>query len=74
MTKKVPIGGVFSIYMKEIFLFDSFGFERFKEFIIDDDRNILNKILFGIKKSKKKKKDTLITLRFSMIKYEKIRN
>ena len=56
MTKKVPIGGVFSIYMKEIFLFDSFGFERFKEFIIDDDRNILNKILFGIKKSKKKKR------------------
>ena len=35
---------------KEIFLFDSFGFEGFKEFIIDNDRNILNKILFGIEK------------------------
>ena len=35
---------------KENFLFDSFGFEGFKEFIIDNDRNILNKILFGIEK------------------------
>ena len=40
---------------KEIFLFDSFGFEGFKEFIIDDDRKTLNKILFGIEKLKKKK-------------------
>ena len=60
---------------KEIFLFDSFGFEGFKEFIIDNDRNILNKILFEIEKLKKKnKKVTLITLKFSMIEYEKIRN
>ena len=35
---------------KEIFLFDSFSFEGFKEFILDDDRNILNKILCGIEK------------------------
>ena len=40
---------------KEIFLFDSFGFEGFKEFIINNDRKALNKILFGIKKLKKKK-------------------
>ena len=60
---------------KEIFLFDSFGFEGFKDFIIDSDRNILNKILFGIEKLKKKdKKVTLIRLKFSMIEYEKIRN
>ena len=60
---------------KEIFLFDSFGFEQFKEFIIDNDRNILYKILFGIEKFLKKDKEvTLITLTFSMIKYEKIRN
>ena len=58
---------------KEIFLFDSFGFEGFKEFIIDNDRNILNKILFGIEKFlKKHKKLTLITLKFSMIEYEKM--
>ena len=60
---------------KEIFLFDNFGFEGFKEFIIDNDRNILNKILFGIEKFKRKdKKVTLITLKFSMLEYEKIRN
>ena len=35
---------------KEIFLFDSFSFEGFKEFILDNDRNILNKILYGIEK------------------------
>ena len=58
---------------KQIFLFDSFGFEGFKEFIIDDDRKILNKILFGIEKLKKKKdnKVTLVTLKFSMREYEK---
>ena len=60
---------------KEIFLFDSFGFEGFKEFIIDDDRKALNKILFRIEKSKKKdSKVTLVTLKFSMREYEKIRN
>ena len=40
---------------KEIFLFNSFGFEGFKDFFIDNDRNILNKILFGIKKFQKKR-------------------
>ena len=60
---------------KEIFLFDSFGFEGFKEFVIDNDRNILNKILFGIEKFQKKdNKITLITLKFSMNEYEKIKN
>ena len=39
---------------KEIFLFDSFGFEGFKEFIIQDDKKLLNKILFGIDNLKKK--------------------
>ena len=60
---------------KEIFLFDSFGFEGFKEFVIDNDRNILNKILFGVEKFQKKdNKITLITLKFSMNEYEKIKN
>ena len=49
---------------KEIFLFNSFGFEGFKEFVIDNDRNILNKILFGTEKfPKKDNKITLITLK-----------
>ena len=58
-----------------ISLFNSFGFEGFKEFVIDNDRNILNKILFGIEKFQKKdNKITLITLKFSMNEYEKIKN
>ena len=60
---------------KEIFFFDSFGFEGFKNFIIQDDRKILDKILLGIEKFKRKdKKITLITLKFSMKEYEKIRH
>ena len=39
---------------KEIFLFDSFSFEGFKKFVIDNDKNVLNKMLFGIKKFQKK--------------------
>ena len=39
---------------KEIFFFDSFRFEGFKQFIIQNDRKLLNKILFGIEKFKKK--------------------
>ena len=39
---------------KEISLFHSFGFEGFKEFILDNDRNILNRILYGIEKFEKK--------------------
>ena len=59
---------------KEIFLFDSFGFEGFKEFLLQDDRKTLNKILYGIKKLEKKdKKVTIIPLTFSMNEYEKIK-
>ena len=60
---------------KEIFLFDSFGFDGFKEFLLQDDKKILNKILYGIKKFEKKdSKITVITLTFSMEEYEKIKN
>lgn len=49
----------------EIFLFDSFDFEYFKEFILQDDQNVLNKILYGIEKfCKKDNKTTMITPRF----------
>ena len=37
---------------KEIFLFDSFGFEGFKQFIIQNGKKVLYKILFGIEKLK----------------------
>ena len=35
---------------KEIFLFDSFGFEGFKKFIVDNDKKVLNKVLFDLNK------------------------
>ena len=58
---------------KEIFLFDSFGFEGFKEFLLQDDCKTLNRIVYEIKKfvKKKDKKVTIIMLTFSMSKYEK---
>ena len=49
----------------EIFLFHSFEFECFKEFILQDDQKVLNKILYGIQKfGKKNNKTTMITPRF----------
>ena len=60
---------------KEIFLFDSFGFEGFKKFIIDNDRKLLNKVHFNLDKFQKSDcKITLISLKFSMQEYEKIKD
>ena len=60
---------------KEVFLFNSFGFQGFKEFILQDDQKILNKVLYDIEKvNEKDNKVTLITLKFSMQEYEKIKN
>ena len=60
---------------KEIFLFDSFGFEGFKKFISDNDRKLLNKVLFNLDKFQKSdRKITLISLKFSMQEYEKIKD
>ena len=60
---------------KEIFLFDSFGFEGFKKFIIDNDRKVLNKVLFGLNKFQKSDhKITLISIKFSMSEYERIKD
>ena len=71
MIKKAHIGRVFLIYIqKRNLLFDSFGFEGFKEFLLQDARKTLHKILYGIKKFEKKdKKVTIITLTFSMNEY-----
>ena len=60
---------------REVFLFNSFVFQGFKEFILQDDQKILNKVLYGIEKvNEKDNKVTLITLKFSMQEYEKIKN
>ena len=60
---------------KEIFLFDSFGFEGFKKFIIDNNKRVLNKVLFGLNKFEKRdRKITLISVKFSRSEYEKIKD
>ena len=41
-------------------MFDSFSFEGFKEFIIQDDQKIINNIFYGVEKfDKKENKITL---------------
>ena len=60
---------------KETFLFDSFVFEVFKEFILQNDQKLLNKTLYGIKRfNKEDNKIILRTLKFSMREYDKIKN
>ena len=56
-------------------MFDSFGFEGLKEFIIQDDQKIINKIFYGVEKfDKKGNKITLMTLGFSIPEYKKLKN
>ena len=60
---------------KEIFLFDSFSFEGFKEFIIQDDKKFISKIFYDVGKfNKKDNKITLVTLKFSIAEYKKLKN
>ena len=60
---------------KEIFLFDSFGFTGLKKFIIDNDQKLINKVLFNLKKfGKNDRKVTLISLTFSMVQYQKMKD
>ena len=60
---------------KDIFLFDSFGFEGLKKFIIDNDKKLLNKVLYNLNKfNKNDRKITLISLTFSMCEYQKIKD
>ena len=41
---------------KEIFFFDGFGFTGFKEFIMNDDNKIINRIFYDLKRMKYVKK------------------
>ena len=60
---------------KEIFMFDNFGFEGFKEFVIQDDQKIINKIFYGVQKfDKKDNQITLVTLKFSIPEYKKLKS
>ena len=56
-------------------MFDNFGFEGFKEFVIQDDQKIINKIFYGVQKfDKKDNQITLVTLKFSIPEYKKLKS
>ena len=57
---------------KEVFLFDSFLFSGLKEFFIQDDRKIINMLMYNLKKfNKTSNKIILISIKFSMSEFEK---
>lgn len=59
--------------MKQLFLFDSYGFTGLKDFIIQQKRKIINKVLYGVKKFNKKDNIvTLISLKFSINSYQNV--
>ena len=52
---------------KDLLLIDSFGFLGFKHFIVDNDKNIIDKMLFNLEKfNKKVTKINLVLLTFSI--------
>ena len=56
-------------------MFNSFGFEGFKEFVIQDEQKIINRIFYGVDKFvNKDNKITLVTLRFSIPEYKKLKD
>ena len=59
---------------KKIVLFDSLGFTDFKEFIIDNDLNIIDKLLYNVNKfNKNDEKINLIDLKVSEYEYDRIK-
>ena len=59
---------------KNLFLFDSLGFTGFKEFIIDNDLNIIDKLLYNVNKfNKNDVKINLINLKFSEYEYDRMK-
>ena len=57
----------------QIFLFDSFGFVGLKEFIVDNDRQIIDKFFYGLEKINKKDKVINLTyVRFDNDSYKKV--
>ena len=59
---------------EQIFLFDSFGFIGLKEFVVDDDKQIIDQFFYGLEKINKK--DNVINLtyvRFDTALYKKVK-
>ena len=57
----------------DIFLFDSFGLDRLKHSIIQDDRSVIKKILFGMERmTRTDSKITLCNIRFNVNAYKNV--
>ena len=62
------------IQKKDLLLFDSFEFVGFKQFIVDNDKNIIDKMLFSLEEfNKKDVKINFVSLTFSIESYKKIK-
>ena len=73
--KQARIGGVLWIFIQEetLLLFDSLGLEGFNFFIVDNNENIIEELLYNIKKCKTtNQKITLCTMTFSTNNWEKL--
>ena len=73
-TNQEHIGGVFLIFIPktDLLLFDSFGFFLLKQFIVDNDKNIIDKMLLNLGKfNKKDTKIHHISFTFSIKSYKK---
>ena len=58
---------------EQIFLFDSYGFIGLKEFIIDNDRKLIDRFFYGLEKiNKNDKKINLTYVQFDSAAFEKI--
>ena len=58
----------------EVLLFDSFGFNGLKEFIIQDDEKTIKTLLYDLKKfNKVDDKITLISIKYSMSEFEELK-
>ena len=56
---------------KDLLLCDSFGFAGFKQFIVENDKNIIDKMLFNLEKfNKKNTKINLVSLTFYIEPYK----
>ena len=71
----VPWWSFMDIHLKNnLFLFDSFGIEGFKLFIVDNDQDIINKLLYNFKKCEVKstQKLKLCTMKFRVGTWQKM--
>ena len=59
---------------EQIFLFDSFGFISLKEFITDNDKQIIDQFFYGLEKINKKDKVINLTYVHSLSEFSKVHN